>query len=236
MAMTAEEKAEIVKAVAAAVGEKSITKDQLAPMMYTIAESLKNMQTQVSNQERRMAAPAVQNPEPEPEPKVTQEDLDKMSRADLVRHTIEQVKAQQTKPLAEVVAKTTADTKKADMMRQAQAANDAHPDFQEYYTEMKAILDNNPALNIEQVYQLARLEDPVKRDRIDAELQKKEDATKKEEEDKEGANVIEMFGGLTPTSGITTEREGDVPMTTQEAVEDAWEKTGMDEALAALES
>ena len=204
-----------------------ITRDELAPLFYTLAEQMKGFQQQLDTHNARVASNDVEQQE---EPKeVDSAELDTMSRAEYTAWVLNKVKESQTKPLAAEVATTRQEQRKADLTRQAEAANAAHPDFQSYMPEMREILKANPSLNIERAYGLAKIENPEKAQKIDAENKLKEEVAVSKD------NVLEVaFGGLTPTSSITTTR-GAEPITDEEAREKAWEESDMDDVLAALD-
>ena len=85
-------------------------------------------------------------------------------------------------------------------------------DFFDWTDEIKNLSKNNPALNVKQLYNLARDGNESKAAELDEKY-----AEKKDDKDKPG------FLGLMPTSGVTA--EGDEKLTNEEAMDKAWDET-----------
>jgi hypothetical protein len=88
-------------------------------------------------------------------------------------------------------------------------------------------------MNVEEAYQLARVQDRDKSSGIDDELKQAADK-KAVEEVKTPAKVVPIeFGGLLPTSGVTVDKE-EGTMEGKDAAEAAWDATRMSEHLKAV--
>lgn len=106
-----------------------------------------------------------------------------------------------------------------------------HPDLIEWKGEMAEIAKKAKGLNVEEVYQLARLGNPEKAEQMDTRLRKEAEEKDKEAKDKEAKDKEKerkeraanpVFGGLTPTSST---EEASQKMSKDESAELAWEKT-----------
>jgi len=206
-------------------------KQEIAPLLHTIGESIKNQQIQIDGmRQQQTQTPIVPKEEAKPV------DLNELTPEELVQHVVDRVKTEQTQPLATVVAQTQEQNRKQDLTAQAHTASEKHDDFDQYFSEMKGILQNNPQLNIEQAYALAKIEDPDKTMRVDESLKEKRElavVAAEKEKGKVGDNVVnaqDRFGGLTPTSTLHTSKE-QAKMTQAEAGDAAWESSEMDDAL-----
>ncbi len=166
--------------------------------------------------------------------KVDSKTLEEMSRSEFGDHLVDRM----TKVLAPIQASVQSEKEtrtRASLTEQVNTANTAHPDFVQWHDEIKDLIKIHPTMNVEEAYQLAISKDPDKIKGIEVELKKVADdkAAKKEEEDEKSGNVMPIFGGLLPTSGVTSPKK-DGTMTSKEAAEAAWDATKMSEHLAAV--
>lgn len=85
------------------------------------------------------------------------------------------------------------------------------PDFFEWTDEMRKISETSPNLSVKQLYSLAREENDTKADEMDDKYATKDDKT--------DTGLLSLM----PTSGVTA--EGDEKLTTEEALDKAWDDT-----------
>jgi len=157
-------------------------------------------------------------------------DLEKMDRKELIEHStsniLKEVKSQFdtiTKDLKEEISATSKIVQTNSLTDQLAKARSKFSDLDEYQDEIGDQAKLHPGLSVENLYHLAKANNPDKVGELN-EIMKKE----KEKEEKEKAP---KFGGLTPTSSLEKSDSG--KMDKKEAGEDAWEKTmgGVDPAI-----
>lgn len=91
-----------------------------------------------------------------------------------------------------------------------------HKDLLDWKSEMGALAKDNPNLKIEQLYKLAKIEDPEKATDLDA---------KYKEESDDGKDKGKGFLSLMPTGGGFNDGEGEKNLTKEEAGDKAWAET-----------
>jgi len=160
--------------------------------------------------------------------------LEELSRGDLVKHIVNVVTKEAVAPVRNEMRADRDNRTHADLVTQVNTANDTHPDFGKWHDEIRALTKAHPTMNVEEAYQLARTKDPAKTQDIDAELTKAAEAQAVKERENRVDNLIPVeFGGLLPTSGISSPK-GDGEMDPKAAGEAAWDATKMGEHLSAL--
>jgi len=144
---------------------------------------------------------------------LSEKDLDGMSRSELVSHIVSSVDKKLKGPLKAIIDKmddTSISSQKATVKGAIKEAQDKHDDFNEFVPEMKELGGKYPHLEIEDLYLLAKGNNPEKT---------KELSDKKSEADKE--NKQPAFGGLMATSGTKTTKTD--KMNKNEAANSAWD-------------
>lgn len=159
--------------------------------------------------------------------------LEEMSREQFGDHLIDRMSKEVVDPIRKTVQQDTDSRIHSNLTNQVRSASENHPDFNHWHEEIKAITKAHPTMNVEEAYQLVRVQDPDKSKGIDTELKKADEKAAKEREKSPAAAVTPIFGGLLPTSGMTSDKE-DGAMTAKEAGEAAWDATHMSEHLAAV--
>jgi len=154
-------------------------------------------------------------------------DLEVLSRKDfmdVILKKMEKVLEDKLDGVTKEVSTVKAE-RESDLVRnQIKQAEKDHPDFWEWREEMKELVQRNPSLTAEDAYILARASNAKKAKEIDAKYTK-EDKREGEEKEKKGTP---SFGGLTPTSGSTTDNDN---LTKEDAAETAWRRVfGSDDA------
>lgn len=147
-------------------------------------------------------------------------ELEAMDPKELMQLVVDEIREKEVKPLMEKLEEVTSAQTRSDVSAQVKQAQADYSDFDQWGEEMRAELKKNPSLDVDDAYHLARKNHPEKAKTIDekADEEAREAAKEKEGEEEED----QSFGGLLPTSGISTKAE---KMTQKQAVADAWEKT-----------
>jgi hypothetical protein len=148
---------------------------------------------------------------------LSEDELDKMSRQDLVRHitdTMGQELKKILKPIDERISDTRNETERERLSRELAQVRAAHPEFDQFKEEVSESVRQNPHLSIEDHLVLAKSKNPEKVQMIEKE--------KAEKEEKEKTSNVRPFGGLTPTSGVKSEKSD--KMTSSDAANAAWEE------------
>jgi hypothetical protein len=156
----------------------------------------------------------------------SEEDLEKMSRGQLSAY-ITQMVAHEMKGLLKPLA---ADVKKAQNLglrtsieAQVAKARQDHKDFDQFREEMQAVAKQHPDLTVEQLYTLARSNNPTKVAELEAADKAKAEELEKVEKEKEAATQP-TFGGLFPTSGMQTREPDNQKMSAKDAAVKAFDQ------------
>ncbi len=169
--------------------------------------------------------PAVDSKPTVKEPiKMDDQVIDDMTGSQLAAHIISQigdVVKDAVKPVSDKVDDVDVRHQTGVTKSLLNKAVDDHKDFWSWKDEMTALAGQHPSLTPQALYTLARDENPDKATEIDKELAKKNDDLDDDGKKKEEPQV---FGGLTPTSGVSG-KEGKSDMKSREAAESAWEQT-----------
>jgi hypothetical protein len=218
---------------------ETMTKDELTGIFRQIGGHIKQQgETILAMHTELKALREGGGGEEKPTPKGGEEiptpaNLEEMSRDQLEAHMM----GKMTTLLAPIQAAISTDRDgriRENLTEQVHAANTAHDDFPKWFDEIKRISQEHPTMDVETVYQMARMQDPDKTKGIDADLRKVADeaAIKDKKEEAEVIRPVE-FGGLLPTSGVVAEKK-DGGMTSEEAGEAAWDATQMGKHLEAI--
>ncbi|KKL70313.1 hypothetical protein LCGC14_2106150 [marine sediment metagenome] len=148
-------------------------------------------------------------------------DVERVSRTELVSHLDKRFARsinKALKPIIDRLETTSTDAETDRVRREFAKAKEDFPDFMEWKEEMRDIITAHPELSAEDIYLLARAKDPKKVKEIDD----KSGEDKKEEDEKELSKRKQAFGGLTPTSGKSIEKDG--KKQPKEAATAAWDE------------
>lgn len=148
-------------------------------------------------------------------------DVERVSRKELVNHIdkrFERSLSKALKPILDRLETTSTSFETDKVKREFAQAKEDFPDFMEWKEEMREIITAHPDLSASRIYRIARSENPEKAKKIDAELKE----GKGEEDEKELSERKRAFGGLTPTSGSSLQRDG--KKQPKEAGESAWDQ------------
>ena len=163
--------------------------------------------------------------------------LEELSRSELADAIVARVTKEVVGPLQSERRVEREDRTREGLKTQVHAANEAHEDFSKWHVEIQEVIKTHPTLDVEAAYQLARTQNGEKAMGIDTELKAAADekaaADKKDDKGSDAGGKVIDFGGLLPTSGITSPKK-DGGMTSKEAGEAAWDACGMSEHLAAV--
>ncbi len=201
----------------------------LGDNMKQIGSALEGLNNRITAVESRNVAPPDANTDQvtKREPK-SDEDLDEMSRSQFMSHIVEEISHVLVKPLAQMVDNNAEGLTVKDTKKSVEDARDAHPDFMEFEREILQIAKDVKGISPERAYQMARNENPEKASEMDVKYMSEEDKEKKkvEEEKKvaeeKGDSTTEVFGGLTPTSGVPAEKAD--YKDNKEAFDAAWDE------------
>ena len=148
-------------------------------------------------------------------------DIERVSRTELVNHLDKRFARSLDKALKPVIDRleaTSTDAETDRVKREFTKAKEDFPDFMEWKEEMRDIITTHPELSAENIYLLARAKNPKKAKEVDD----KSGKGKKEEDKKELSKRKQVFGGLTPTSGTSLEKDG--KKQPKEAASSAWDE------------
>jgi hypothetical protein len=107
------------------------------------------------------------------QPEISADDLENMSRAELVQHTVQSVLGALDgviDPLKQEVDSVKQTTQKSSVARDIERARSAYKDFDKWGEEMVAVAETTPGISVERAYKLARLENPDKAAEMDKEF------------------------------------------------------------------
>ena len=167
------------------------------------------------------AAKAAADKDDDDDPEDDDFDVERVSRTELVSHLEKRVARsinKALKPIIDRLETTSTDAETDRVRREFAKAKEDFPDFMEWKEEMRDIITAHPELSAEDIYLLARAKDPKKVKEIDD----KSGEGKKGEDEKELSKRKQAFGGLTPTSGTSLEKDG--KKQPKEAATAAWDE------------
>lgn len=200
------------------------TQEQVVQAIQYVAQQLQGVIKEVADLKSSKVAPVKQTP-------VKQEkevDLEVLSRKELADTILERVREEIVAPVEQRLGETSEERTAQDVRKQIAAAAEANPDFWDWQGEMTEVLKQHPDLNVEEALILARSGSPKKAK--DIEGKRNAEADKKAAEETE-RNRRERFGGLLPTSGVTTKSRR---MSPKSAAEKAWDEVGASAHLRAI--
>ncbi len=148
-------------------------------------------------------------------------DLESLSRNELVNHLEKgfgKTLSKALKPILDRLESTSTDVETDRVRREFTKAKEDFPDFMEWKDEMREIITAHPELSAEDIYLLARAKNPEKVKEVDEKLEE----DKGEEGEKKLSERKRAFGGLTPTSGTSLEKDG--KKQPKEAATAAWDE------------
>ena len=195
-----------------------ITNEQLAESMQTMMQAMQNMPqmivqglAQTAQQTAQQRQQAAAKPAAPKQP--TAEELDNMSRADLVKYMTQNMQAVMA-PVAERIQQT--ETKaRSDDRKQAFITFATHnPEFNHYVPELRSVLERNPELSPDDALKLAKMEAPEERH---VEVAKAMGVYEEPKDESEGAEILSFM----PRPTRKAENAG--TMEADEAAEDAWD-------------
>jgi hypothetical protein len=155
----------------------------------------------------------------------TDVNLEALDRTEYTRYILDQIKKEiggAVQPLREEVDETRNDAIRADLAKQVADCQKAHPDFDEWKDEMGTLAKRTPGLNVQEIYDIVRMQNKTKASEMDEKYKSEEQRQAElEAKKKKAAEKEPPYGGLTPTSGKTVEVND---MTTEEAAESAFDE------------
>ena len=177
-------------------------------------------QNQVALQQ--MLAQQMQNPQPAvteaPQesnvPTLSDDDLESLSRKDLValiENRLVNAVTENLKPVTEKISNVEQNVNASSLQRQVSEAKGKYKDFDNYAQDMLS-LHKQPQyklLDVDSLYQIAKAKDPSK-------------AYKEPEPEPQVVNKKPEFGGFFPSSAAARDPERNKSMSRKEAVESAW--------------
>jgi len=147
---------------------------QVKNMADSFGATVQQMSAQQSSVLERMSErpdPGVAPPPSPEKPMVTTEDLERMSRGDLVQFMLERfnevVDEKYVKPVRSELEEVRRDTSNFRASSQVERATEKFEDFWDWRSEMKMMAQEHPTLNVEQLYKLARLGNVEKANQMD---------------------------------------------------------------------
>ncbi len=173
------------------------------------------------NAARAAAAKAAAEDDDDNDPREEDFDVERSSRTELVSHLDKRFARSLNKALKPIIDRletTSTDAETDRVRREFAKAKEDFPDFMEWKDELREIFTAHPDLSAEDGYRLARAKSPEKVKEIDD----KKGEGKKKEDEKELSERKRAFGGLTPTSGTSLEKDG--KKEPKEAASSAWDE------------
>jgi hypothetical protein len=208
--------------------EPEYTMKDVVQAIQILAKQVKGIEGDVTGIKSGTVKIKGAEPKPKSEKKETvkKADLEELSREELVDYILNTVKTAAIDPLVEEQKQDRQKRDSEEVRGEIKKIAEQHPDFWEYEAEMRDLAQKHPTLSVDELYSMAQKKNPDKAAQI------KEAADKKAAEKKEKEDEIQEpeFTGLLPTSGKATESTN---MKKEDAAEKAWEKSGVDQALAA---
>lgn len=214
--------------------KKDEDKDNNNTDLSQVTEALKGLPEGVQNavrdalreasgeQRSAQAAAAKAASEKEDDPPDEDVDVERLSRVDLVKHMDDRLArtlAKALKPIQEKLEVTSTDAETDRVKREFAGAKDKFSDFMDWKDEMVEIVTAHPDLSAEKIYLLAKAMNPDKAKELDGKVKDGKD----KEDKKEASERARAFGGLTPTSGTSLEKDG--KKQPKEAALSAWDQT-----------
>ncbi len=159
--------------------------------------------------------------------------IEEMSRGDFAKFIIGEIDKNSVAPLRASIQKEKDGQSHASLAKQVNVADAAHEDFSDWHSEIKAMIHEHPTMDVEMAYQLVRIQGSDKAEGIDIKLKTAADKRAAKEEPKKADILKPVFGGLLPTSGVSsTDDEGE--MEGKDAGEAAWDACNMSDHLKAV--
>lgn len=151
--------------------------------------------------------------------------LERMSRSDLVKTILAQVKGvvdEAVKPLGETIQNTRKETVKDKVAAEMKSLADKNPDFNEWMDEIKEIAQQTPGISVTRAFKLAKSENPDKAKQLEEKY--KDEFAALDGSAGTGDTKGKPYGGAKP--GVTTSgEEGRTDMSRKDAIDAAWEET-----------
>ena len=163
---------------------KSVT--NISNLVGNLASS--NQNTQQSIQQLNEALSSNFSRKETPKEEFNFEDVDMSSVAKHIIDQVKQITTQSAESLRNELQETKNQTLKSERTKELNALLEQHKDSEEWLTEMRDLAQQNQNLSVNQLYRLARSENPEKASELDEKYKPKEE------------KEAEVFAGLTPTS------------------------------------
>jgi len=199
-------------------GEGGEKKNETSEAIRTMMEGLQGvvtLVTELKDQVEEMKSKPAPTKETEPEEDPRARDLEKLSRSEFAQFLLDQVSGvvkESLNPIADKLGSVENRTHQDNIRGQVKdltTGENARKDFFDWQQEMSILSKDNPTLNVKQLYNLARTENPSKASDLDKKYKEPEPEKKSE------------FGGLTPSSTVVVEK---TDMQANEAAETAFDK------------
>ncbi len=198
-------------------GEKNFaTKDDLSLLSKTVTAVVDGVKSLTTGIDELKAHNARGDEDEDEDEEVDDLDIERMSRTDFTKHIVDQVSKSVGKPIQDDLAAHKLSTDKAELAKQIQQAQTDHDDFMEYKDEIRALAQQHRSLSPEQLYGMAKLENPDKVKAVEEAKLKADEGNK---------NKGKSYGGMSGGSGAQTGKQN---MNKDEAAEEAWNETMAD--------
>ncbi len=188
----------------------------LAGVMKGLADGITSLGSKmdqfiVGQEKAAIPPPVTKEPVVEDDP-----DFDLMTNTEIMGHMVKGM-SKMAEEIKGVIEESVGEVKdvsdKTAAEQEARQVMGAHPDLGAYVSEIKAEIKAVPGLSLEKAYYLAKINNPDKVAEVNAAANKDKEG---EDEDKV---KVPSFGGLTPTSGISTKNQRMKPL---DAAAAAW--------------
>jgi len=185
--------------------------------------SLSNMNKEQLEEQKRIAAAAKDDDMAD---ELGANDLEGMDRSEFMNHILGQVNkgfdtlSEQIKGQVDSVQ---SNVDNGNLKSEFNSVRKANPDFDHYKDEIGIIAKSNPEMKIQDMYTLAKANNPEKVVEVTKTLEAEKLVNDKAAAEEAAKDKPKSYGGLTPTSGQRLEKPSD--MSQDNAANAAWDET-----------
>lgn len=208
-------------------GKRKYTDEQLAEAIRYVVQEVKKVSERVERMEAEPPTKPIESKSKDDDKSESNKSLEEMSRNEFADFIISKV-TEGLKPLQEGVQNALRTSKAVGAQAEIERITKDDPDFWKFTDEMKDIQKKYPNASVDELYALARHQNPEKVKELEASKKEEEEEKEKGKEKEEPA-----FGGFMPTSGKVSE---DDSMSAHDAASKAFEELNLDGALASAGS
>lgn len=211
---------DLAKKLESIVGVVDTLAKSQANLQKSVQESLGALSTSIKDLAERGAGKQGSADDADEDDLLADADLENLSRKDflsVIMGNMDKMLKNFGKSVEDKVTNVSSRLDNKDIELEFKEVTAKYKDFTEWGPEIKKLINESPGLSLERAYKLARQEFPDKAKEVDEKFKDPNDG-----KDKKSTG----FGGLTPTSGRSTDKPTD--MDPKDAAEAAWDETMAD--------